>query len=170
METKLKRIRKDGISRAISKAELYRYLNEPDEAESILRDVLAAEPENQEAIRLLGLALTDQFTGEVSDPTAEAERMFESLIDSYERLYYSGLVRERRGKALLRAGRPLHSVLSLFEEAMLRFEEAERMSPEGNEDARLRWNRCARLLASKRTAIPAPGEPEPFETGDSPPI
>jgi hypothetical protein len=43
----LKPISKDGIPEAISKAELYRNLNEPGEAESICRDILAADPENQ---------------------------------------------------------------------------------------------------------------------------
>ncbi len=170
METNLKKIRREGIPKAISKAETYRYLNEPDEAESILRDVLAADPENQEAIRLLGLALTDQFTGADADRAAEAERVFQGLVDPYARLYYRGIVRERRGKALLRAGRPLHSVRPLFEEAMRRFEEAERSSPAGNEDAKLRWNRCARLLGEAGGAAHAAREPEPFETGDAPPI
>ena len=41
MEFKLKTISKAGIPEAISKAELYRSLNEPEEAESICRDILA---------------------------------------------------------------------------------------------------------------------------------
>jgi len=44
MEIKLKTISKDGIAEAISKIELYRYLNEPEEAESICHDILAADP------------------------------------------------------------------------------------------------------------------------------
>ena len=59
MELKLKPISKAGITEAISKAELYRYLNEPGEAESICRDILAQEPLHQTALRLLGLAITD---------------------------------------------------------------------------------------------------------------
>ena len=61
MELKLKSISKGGVAEAISKAELYRYLNEPGEAESICRDILAVEPSNQATLRLLGLAITDQF-------------------------------------------------------------------------------------------------------------
>ena len=41
MEYKLKRISTAGISEAIAKTELYRSLNEPEEAESICRDILA---------------------------------------------------------------------------------------------------------------------------------
>ena len=63
MELILKPISKDGIPEAISKAELYRYLNEPGEAESICRDILVADSENQTALRLLGLSITDQFGG-----------------------------------------------------------------------------------------------------------
>ena len=67
MEFKLKTISKVGIPAAISKAELYSSLNEPEEAESICRDILAVEPEHQMALRLLGLAITDQLCGDASD-------------------------------------------------------------------------------------------------------
>src|ERR1700751_3856654 len=73
MEYKLKRISPAGIAEAIAKAELYRSLNEPEEAESICRDILAIEPQHQLALRLLGLTLTDQFTGDASDRYREAE-------------------------------------------------------------------------------------------------
>src|ERR1700756_2470305 len=76
MELKLKSISRAGIPEAISKAELYRYLNEPGEAESICRDILAADAENQTALRLLGLSITDQFTGNASDRYSEAESSF----------------------------------------------------------------------------------------------
>ncbi len=56
MQLNLKAISRAGIAEAISKAEVYRYLNEPGEAESICRDILAVEPDNQPALRLLGLA------------------------------------------------------------------------------------------------------------------
>src|SRR5437870_8902403 len=60
MGHQLKSISKAGIPEALAKVELYRYLNEPEEAESICRDILAVEPRHQLALRLLGLALTDQ--------------------------------------------------------------------------------------------------------------
>ena len=63
MDLQLKPISEEGIPEAISKAELYRYLNEPGEAESICRDILVVDAENQMALRQLGLALTDQFSG-----------------------------------------------------------------------------------------------------------
>ena len=92
MELKLKTISNAGIPEAISKAELYRSLNEPEEAESICRDVLAVEPEHQLALRLLGLTITDQFCGDASDRYGEVERLFLRLTERYERLYYTGLL------------------------------------------------------------------------------
>ena len=146
MEFKLKSISPEGVEAALSKVELYRFLNEPEEAESICQDVLGVEPGHQLALRLLGLAITDQFTGAASDRHAEVENAFQQLTDLYERVYYTGLLQERRAKAQLRAGRPPHSLLVLLEEAMRCYEEAEEISPTGNDDAILRWNRCARLI------------------------
>ena len=168
MELKLKPISKSSIPEAISKVELYRSLNEPEEAESICRDILAADPHNQLALRLLGLALTDQFTGSGADRYAEVERIFESLTDPYERLYYTGLLYERRAKAQLRAGHLPHTLLVLFEKAMHCFEEAEKIRPPDNDDALLRWNRCVRLLQG-RLGSEWEKELEAFEAHDSPP-
>ena len=103
MEFKLKEISTEGIDAALSKAELYRFLNEPEEAESICQDVLAAQPGHQLALRTLGLALTDQFTGDTSDPYSAAVDAFQQLTDSYEQFYYTGLLYERRAKAQLKA-------------------------------------------------------------------
>src|ERR1700694_1650874 len=79
VDLQLKPISKDGIPEAISKAELYRNLNEPGEAESICRDILATDPEDQTAIRLLGLSITDQFNGSPADRCNEAGSTFQSL-------------------------------------------------------------------------------------------
>ncbi len=144
----LKKISKSGVAEALSKVELYRYLNEPGEAESICRDILAVEPNHQLGLRMLGLAITDQFIGQSSDRYAEVEKIFQGLTDRYERLYYTGLLHERRAKAQLAAGRLPHTLLPLFEEAMRCFTEAEKIHPPNNDDAILRWNRCVRLLQS----------------------
>jgi tetratricopeptide (TPR) repeat protein len=169
VEFKLKTISKAGIPEAISKAELYRSLNEPEEAESICRDILAVEPEHQLALRLLGLAITDQFSGEASDRYGEVEKLFQQLMERYERLYYTGLLHERRAKAQMRVGRPPHTLAPLFEEAMRCFAEAEQIRPPGNDDPILRWNRCARLLAS-HPGFDEEKEPEEFDAYDSSPI
>jgi tetratricopeptide (TPR) repeat protein len=169
MELKLKSISRSGIPEALSKTELYRNLNEPGEAESICRDILAVESDHPKALRLLGLAITDQFTGGASDRYAEAESVFQRLKDPYERLYYTGIAHERRAKALLRSGARPHTVVVLFEQAMACFEHAEKIRPEGNDDAILRWNRCVRLLQS-RSADEWQRELEAFDASDSPPV
>ena len=54
----LKPISGQAIARAVAKAERYRLLNEPQEAESICRDILRADPDNQEVLAMLLLSLT----------------------------------------------------------------------------------------------------------------
>ena len=169
MELKLKSISGEGIPEAISKVELYRNLNEPGEAESICRDILAIEPGNQTALRLLGLAITDQFKGIATDRYAEAETAFRSLTDQYGRLYFLGILHERKAKAQLNAGRMAHTVFPDFEEAMRYFEEAEAIRPPNNDDAILRWNRCLRILQS-RLGSEWRKEMQEFDAGEGPPV
>ena len=170
MGYRIKRISTAGIDEAIAKAELYRSLNEPEEAESICRDILAIESLHQRALRLLGLALTDQFTGQRSDRYRETEQIFQQLQDPYERLYYTGILCERRAKAQLNAGQPPLSVFALFEQALCSFSEAEEIRPAGNDDAILRWNRCVRLLQNPAYGWDAvESELVPFDADDAPP-
>jgi tetratricopeptide (TPR) repeat protein len=167
MERQPKTISRNGIAEALAKVQHYRYLNEAEEAESICRDILAVDPENQMGLRQLGLALTDQFKGAISDGFREAQSCFEKLSSAYERSYYQGILYERRAKAQLRAGHAAHSLLASFENAMRSFEDAEKIRPQGNDDALLRWNYCLRLIQSLPELA---GESESFEAGDAPPI
>jgi tetratricopeptide (TPR) repeat protein len=163
-----KPISSTGVAGALAKVTHYRYLNQSEEAESICRDVIAAEPENQSGIRMLALVLADQFDGTARDRYSEAEQLLTRLTDPYERWYYTGIVHERRAKAQLAQGRLPHTLRVLFEEAMRCFEEAERIRPNGNDDAILRWNRCVRIMQSL-PADPTAVE-EPFDSSDSAPI
>ena len=166
MDRPFKTISKNGVAEALAKVQHYRYLNQAEEAESICRDILAADPENQLALRMLGLALTDQFTGASADRQQEAQSCFEKLASPYERAYYLGILYERRAKAQMRAGHLAHSLAASFEKAMECFEQAEKVRPKDNDDALLRWNRCLRLLQS----IPQLERAEHFEMDDAPPI
>ena len=171
MDFQLKPISASGIAGALAKVTHYRYLNQAEEAESICRDVIAAAPENQTAQRMLALVLSDQFEGTSSDHYAEAESVASKLTDAYERHYYTGIVHERRSKAQLLAGHQPHTLLVLFEEAMRNFGEAEKIRPKGNDDAILRWNRCARIIQGLPTHHwKGQGEAELFESGDAPPV
>jgi tetratricopeptide (TPR) repeat protein len=169
MDVKLKTITKDGIAEAISKVELYRSLNDPEGAESICQDILAIEPDHQVALRLLGLTITDQFTGQPSDRYSEAEKRFLSLADPYERSYYLGLLHERRAKAQMRNGQTARTLASSLREAMRLFEEAEKIHPPQNDDAVLRWNRCVRLLEKLGQTESEPREPS-LQDDDTAPI
>ena len=169
MERQFKSISKGGIAEALAKARHYRYLNQAEEAESICRDILAVDPENQLALRLLGLAITDQFTGATTDRLAEAQGCFEKLTSPYERSYYTGILYERRAKAQMRAGHRAYSLLGSFERAMQCFEDAEKIRPQGNDDALLRWNRCLRLLQSI-PELSREHESTSLEISDTPPI
>jgi hypothetical protein len=155
----LKPLSKEGLPRALEKAERYRLLNEPWEAASICEDVLRIDPENQKALVTLLLALTDEFVGLGGDP-ARAQGVLSRIRDAYERAYYSGIVSERRAKAHLDHALPGsgYAAYALLREAMGWFEKAEALRPPGNDDAVLRWNTCARILMAHPDLKPAPQE------------
>ena len=145
----LKPLSKDAIPAALAKAERYRLLNEPGEAESICLDVLRIDPDNQDALVIRVLALTDQFAEEGSARFAAlACEITATLRDEYSRLYYAGIISERRAKAHLHKDRPGSgpAVQEWLRDAMRCFERAEAIRPAGNDDAILRWNACARIL------------------------
>ena len=143
-----KPISRDAIPAALTKAERYRLLNEPGEAESICLDVLRADPENQEAIITLMLAVTDRFTRGYGVSDTQAKELLSRIRSEYDRTYYTGIFAERRGKAKLAQNTPdcRFQAYDLFREAMEWFHKAEAIRPPGNDDALLRWNACARLL------------------------
>lgn len=142
----LKPISKEAIARSLAKAERYRLLNEPQEAESICRDVLNTEPDHQEAIVALVLSLTDQFGADPGISIKHAHDALAGLRGDYERAYYGGIICERWAKAQLKSGALGHTALDWLHDAMGLYERAEELSPAGNEDAILRWNSCARMI------------------------
>ena len=168
MEFELKTLSPEAVPRALAKAERYRLLNEPIEAESICRDALRIEPGNQEALAMLFLALTEQFGDTASTSVAEAWKTVEQLRDDYERAYYTGMLYERRAKAYLAHGTPGCGprTYEWLREAMSWYEKAEAIRPPTNDDAILRWNACARLILRDRHLVPITderGEPVSLE-------
>jgi hypothetical protein len=160
----LKPLSKDAIQPALAKAERYRLLNEPGEAESICLDVLEIDPANQPAQVALILALTDQF-GTDAGAYGRARALVPALSGAYERAYYAGIVAERRAKAQYASTghAAVHGVHDWLLEAMAHFEEAERLRPAGNDDALLRWNACARFLMQHPELRSASTEREEIE-------
>jgi tetratricopeptide (TPR) repeat protein len=159
MSYSLKRLPRANLEAAIAKAAHYRDLNQPEEAESICRDVLDVDPHNQQAWKLLGLAITDRFPSAQVGLLEEAIEAFERLGDEYERVYHLGVAWERAAKAHLERNEA-HSAVTAFEHALRLYEKAEAMRPD-SPDPVLRWNRCVRLLSnhpSLMAAIHAPRE------------
>src|SRR3954469_22286168 len=102
----LKPLSRDAVPAALVKAERYRLLNEPGEAQSICQDVLDADPGNEEAMVMLLLTLTDQFPHDSSSTAvARAGELAAGLSEEYDRAYYCGIIRERLGKAVLQRDR-----------------------------------------------------------------
>ena len=150
----LKRLSLEAIPEALEKALRYRLLNQPAEAESICHDVLTIDPQNQKALVMLLLAITDRFGKGYGVGVTEAQDVLARLQDEYERAYYSGIICERRAKAQLHHGYPgaSHDAYEFLREAMTWFEKAEALRPPKNDDALLHWNTCARIIMRNQLA------------------
>jgi hypothetical protein len=156
----LKPLSHDAVAGALAKAERYRLLNEPEEAESICQDILAIDPAHQPALITLILAITDQFRDQISGNVARAQGLLPRLTSEYDRLYLNGLACERRAKAYLaQSGLKANAgAYDWLREAMRLFEQAEKVRPAGNDDAVLRWNACVRTLERHPHLRPEPDE------------
>jgi hypothetical protein len=144
----LKPLSREGIPAALEKANRYRLLNEPGNAESICLDILEVEPENQQAVITLLLAMTDRIGKGYAVGDTQIRDVLKRVKGDYERAYYTGLVAERSAKIRLNQGTELgnYAAYDLLHKAMEYFAEAEAMRPHGNDDAILRWNTCARMI------------------------
>ena len=146
----LKPLSLGAVASALEKAKHYRLLNEPGAAESICLDVLAVDPENQDALVALVLAMSDRFGKDYHIGDTNIQNFLGRIKGEYERAYYSGIVYERRAKAML--AKDGVNAYETFEKAMECFEKAESLRPPGNDDAILRWNGCARIINQNKLA------------------
>jgi hypothetical protein len=158
--SELKHLSKKAIPAALEKAERYRLLNEPGEAESICLDILKTDPENQKAIIMLLLALTDRFEKGYAVSDTQTKELLSRMKSEYDRFYYTGIVAERRAKTKLRQNTPdcRFQAYDLLREAMSWFEKAEAIRPAGHDDALLRWNTCARIISRNNLIAREPDE------------
>ena len=149
---KLKKLHLDAIPAALVRVERYRLLNQPRLAESICLDILAIDESNQEANRLLILAITDQFGLNSNALAKGAREIVEKLETEYDRYYYGGIIAERLGKAALDSNTPgsNHDTYEWFHEALEAYDQAEGLETDGRDDAILRWNTCARQIENNK--------------------
>lgn len=146
----LKKLHKEAIPAALEKANRYRLLNEPGAAESIYLDVLAIDPDNQDALKNIILAMSDRFGKDYAVGDARVAEYIMRLKDDYQRNYYTGIMYERRAKAILIKNGV--GAYEMFRQAMECFETAEAMKPANNDDCILRWNGCARVITANNLA------------------
>ena len=106
MEFELKTLSPEAVPRALAKAERYRLLNEPARPRASASTRSQIDPDNQEALVTLLLALTDQFERRSSTSVAEAwTTRRAACATSTSARYYSGIIHERRAKAQSAPGR-----------------------------------------------------------------
>jgi hypothetical protein len=150
----LKKISVANIGQAMELADHYRLLNEPAQAESICRDIVAVDAGHVGAKKTLLLALSDQIIGGASpDVVRAALDLAKGLPDEYERVYYSAVVHEREGRANVhRVGTFAYSKLR---HAADLFERAEKIRPAGNDASILRYNACVRAIETFHLKAPA---------------
>src|SRR5687768_6647342 len=86
--SELKPLSPEAIPAALEKAERYRFLNEPAEAESLCLDILRADPTNQTALITLLLAITDRFGKGYGIGDTQAKELLSRLTGEYDRAYY----------------------------------------------------------------------------------
>jgi hypothetical protein len=158
----LKPIARESIPRAIEKAERYRLLNEPRQAESICLDVLAIEPGNQKALICLLLALADQFGAGGGALVAQAKDILPRLNGKYEQVYYAGIISEREARAQFAQSHPGASANAYesLRDAMDFYERADELAAPGDDDAVLRYNTCVRMIQRHSLVPPSRDENE----------
>jgi hypothetical protein len=163
----LKQIPKAAVPAALARAERYRLLNEPEEAESICRDILATDATNEAALVMFLLSLTDQFPRRA---LKEAQDVLPRLQTEYDQAYYAGIICERWAKGQLGAV-PGNVIYHSLRDALRHYERAQTLAALDNPDPVLRWNTCVRLIEARADLAPKDSD-EPGGEGygwDEPP-
>ena len=151
MELKLHAIHTDAIELALEKAKQYRSLLEPEIAESICLDILHIEPDNQQALVVYILALSDQLNHRGKQSQIKAiQTAITKLESEYQQQYYAGLLHERRARFLISQPMSHSFAYEYLIEAMQYYQQAQKMSPEHNDEAILRWNSCVRTIQKEK--------------------
>ncbi|MCX4187670.1 hypothetical protein [Methylophaga sp. OBS4] len=151
MDLTLHDIHADSIDLALDKARQYRSLLEPEIAESICLDILHIDPDNQQALVLYILALSDQLHHAGKKTQVKSiEDAVEKLHSEYQRYYYTGLLHERRARFMLTQSMARVFAYDYFIEALQFYQMAEQIRPEHNDESILRWNSCIRTIEKEK--------------------
>ena len=151
MELILHDIHADAIESALAKARQYRSLLEPEIAESICLDILNINDDNQQALVIYVLALTDQLHHtEKQSQIKLLQKTIARLASEYERHYYTGILNERRARFLISQPMSHSFAYDYFREAIHAYQQAEKLSPDNNDDAILRQNSCIRTIEKEK--------------------
>src|ERR1051326_3357275 len=106
MEFELKQLSAEAIPAALERAERYRLLNEPVQAESICLDIIAVDESNQQALVCLLLSLSEQFGENITEKLDRAWSLLPRLSDEYQQAYYQGIFLESPESLYLLSGHP----------------------------------------------------------------
>ena len=149
----LKSLSHDSIDSAIETARHYRLLNDPENAESICLDILAIDENHQDAVEILILSITDQFTG--GSRIKEARQHLSKIVGDYKRTYFAGLICERAAQSILAKNNPgaREAAYEWLRDAMEHFTKADELSHDGDAPI-LRWNSCARIINKHQLQAP----------------
>lgn len=151
MELNLHEIHADSIELALDKARQYRSLLEPEIAESICLDILHIDQDNQPALVVYILALSDQLHHAGKKTQVQAiEMAIQRLQSRYQQFYYTGLLHERRARFMLTQSMARVFAYDYFIEALQFYQKAEKIRPEHNDESILRWNSCIRTIDKEK--------------------
>ncbi|MCL5974599.1 MAG: hypothetical protein M1270_02020 [Gammaproteobacteria bacterium] len=151
MDLNLHDIHAESIELALDRARQYRSLLEPEIAESICLDILNIEPENQAALVVYILALTDQISISGSQsPFQDIEAAIAKLSSEYKQIYYTGIVLERRARFMLTQPMSRAFAYDYFIKALECYQQAEQMRPDHNDEAIGSNNSCVRTIQREK--------------------
>ncbi len=142
-------IHQTSIPAVLDKARQYRSLLEPDLAISICLDVFAVDADNQDALVIYILALSDTLSGHSTVSQKVDKKILDAikqLHSNYQQNYYQGIFYERKARALIRHAMSRSFAYNLFIKAIEYYDEAEKISPPDCDDAILRHNACVRSI------------------------
>lgn len=145
-------IHKESIDTVLDKARQYRSLLEPDLAISICLDVFAVDADHQETLVIYILALSDTLshggTG-AHKPDKKILDAIKKLRSDYQQSYYQGIFYERKARSLMRHAMSRSFAYNLLSQAIKCYQQAEKLSPKGCDDAILRYNACLRTIENE---------------------